>query len=197
VSARFGPIDFDEFHLRELPERLATGNGKLAAAHLSRCRPIAFRLDDGRAYTYTATPDGFDVAPGDADAGTVVELSEQDWSDFVWELKTCFALLYAERIKVPTGSFGQLSRWEPALRAAFDGQPVYDFNDPPPVVDTAGRPLDLATTFTLEDSDDAIVDFLRRAGFIHLRGVFSADEVESMRAEVEKAVASARPDDRH
>src|SRR5947207_914308 len=108
VSARFGPIDFDEFHLHELPERLATGNGKLAAAHLARCRPIAFRLDDGRAYTYTATPDGIAVAPGDTDADTVVELSQQDWNDFVWELKTCFALLYAERLKVPVGGFGQV-----------------------------------------------------------------------------------------
>jgi len=197
VTERFGPIDFDEFHLAELPERLATGNGKLAAAHLARCRPIAFRLDDGRAYTYTATADGFDVAPGDAGADTVVELSAQDWSDFVWELKTCFALLYAERIKMPVGSFGQLSRWEPALRAAFDGQPVYDSPDPIPVVDSAGEPLDLSTTFTLDDSDEVIVDYLRRAGFIHLRGVFSADEVDAMRAEVEKAVAHARPDDRH
>ncbi|MBV9040392.1 MAG: hypothetical protein JOZ68_05285, partial [Acidimicrobiia bacterium] len=48
MSERFGPIDFDEFHLEDLPERLAAGNGKLAAAHLGRCRPIAFRLDDGR-----------------------------------------------------------------------------------------------------------------------------------------------------
>ena len=76
MSERFGPIDFDDFHLRELPERLATGNGKLAAAYLTRCRPIAFRLDDDRAYTYTATPEGIDVAPGDAEAETVVELSQ-------------------------------------------------------------------------------------------------------------------------
>jgi hypothetical protein len=197
VSVRFGPIDFDEFHLHELPERLATGNGKLAAPHLARCRPIAFRLDDGRAYTYAATADGIDVTPGEADAQTVVEMSEPDWCDFVWELKTCFALLYAERITLPVGSFGQLSRWEPALRSAFDGQPVYDFNDPAPVVDAAGQPLDLSTTFTLDDADDVIVDYLRRAGFIHLRGVFSSDEVEAMRAEVETAVARARPDDRH
>ena len=197
VTARFGPIDFDEFHLHELPERLTAGNGKLAAAHLARCRPIAFRLDDDRAYTYRPTPEGFDVSPGDAEADTVVELSAQDWCDFVWELKTCFALLYADRLNVATGSFGQLSRWEPALRAAFDGQPVYDYNDPPPVVDAAGQPLDLGSSFTLDDSDDVIVDFLRRAGFIHLRDVFSPDEVSAMRAEVEAAVARARPDDRH
>jgi hypothetical protein len=66
-----------------------------------------------------------------------------------------------------------------------------------PVVDAAGQPLDLSMTFTLDDPDDVIVDFLRRAGFIHLRGVFNPDEVAAMRAEVEAAVARARPDDRH
>src|SRR4029077_8656253 len=180
-----------------LPERLASGNGKLAAAHLARCRPIAFRLADGRAYTYTPTADGIDVSPGVIDAQTVVELTHEDWCDFVWELKTCFALLYAERIKIPVGSFGQLSRWEPALRAAFDGQPVYDYTDPPPVVDSAGEPLDLTTSFTLDDSDDVIVDFLRRAGFVHLRGVFTPEKMEAMRPEVGAAGADARPDDRH
>ncbi|MBV8386716.1 MAG: phytanoyl-CoA dioxygenase family protein [Acidimicrobiia bacterium] len=197
MSERFGPIDFDEFHLEDLPERLAGGNGKLAAAHLGRCRPIAFRLDDGRAYTYTPTAKGIDISPGEADAQTVVELTHADWCDFVWELKTCFALLYDERLKLPVGSFGQVSRWEPALRAAFEGQPVYDYNDPPKVVDDAGQPLDLTTTFTLDDSDDVIVDFLRRAGFVHLRGVFTDEEIEAMRRDVDVAVANARPDDRH
>ena len=195
MPERFGPIDFDAFHTVELPERLAAGNGKLAAAHLERCRPIAFRLDDGRAYTYAPTADGIEVSPGEDNAQTVVELTQEDWCDFVWELKTCFALLYAERITVPVGSFGQLSRWEPGLRAAFDGQPVYDFADPPPVVDDDGRSIDLTTSFTLDDSDEAIVGFLRRAGFIHLRGVFSLDEVNAIRGEVEAALAKARPDD--
>ena len=197
MTDRFGPIDFDQFHLEDLPERLAAGSGKLAAAHMAGCRAIAFRLDDDRAYTYRPSADGFDVSPGDAEADTVVELSEQDWRDFVWELKTCFALLYADRLRIPTGSFGQLSRWEPALRAAFDGQPVYDYADPPPVVDAAGQPLDLTTSFTLDDSDDVILDFLRRAGFVHVRGVFGDEEIEAMRDAVQAAVARARPDDRH
>jgi ectoine hydroxylase-related dioxygenase (phytanoyl-CoA dioxygenase family) len=195
VSERFGPIEFDRFHTVDLPERLAAGNGKLAAAHLGGLRPIAFRLDDGRAYTYTPAADAIEITPGDEDASTIIELAHQDWCDFVWELKSCFALLYAERITVPRGSFGQLSRWEPALRAAFDGQAVYDFANPPPVLDDDGTPLDLSRSFTLDDSDDEIRDFLERAGFVHLRGVFDDDEVEALRAEVEAAVAQARPDD--
>lgn len=93
VSARFGAIDFEQFHTVDLPARLAAGNGALAAADLDGVQPIAFRIDDGRAYTYAPSADGITVTAGDDDAHTVVELTYADWCDFVWELRTCFALL--------------------------------------------------------------------------------------------------------
>ena len=190
MTERFGLIDFDEFHTVELPRRLATDDGRRAAAAVGGVRPIAFRLDDGRTYTYSSREHGIAVTPGDDDAHTVVELSPDDWSDFVWELRTCFALFYAERLRFPRGGLGLLARWEPALRAAFDGQAIYDLNDPPPVR------VDLGRSFTLDDADDEIRDFIDAAGFVHLRGVFSPDEVDALRADVEAAVARARPDDR-
>jgi hypothetical protein len=190
MTERFGLIDFDEFHTVELPRRLASDDGRRAAAAVEGVRPIAFRLDDGRAYTYCSGEDGIAVTPGDEDAHTVVELSLGDWSDFVWELRTCFALFYAERLRFPRGGLGLLARWEPALRAAFDGQAIYDLNDPPPVR------VDLGRSFTLDDADADIRDFVDAAGFVHLRGVFSPDEVDALRADVEAAVARARPDDR-
>ncbi|MDQ1374386.1 MAG: hypothetical protein QOJ09_1724 [Actinomycetota bacterium] len=186
----FETLDFDEFHTVDLPGRLAGGNAALAAADLEGVQPIAFRLaDDGRSYTYTPTADGIDVSPGEEGARTVVELGAQDWSDFVWELRSSFALFYGERVTFPHGGFGGLVRWEPALRAAFDGQAIYDLTAPPPVH------RDLTRSFTLDDSDDDIRAFLDATGFIHLRGVFSDDEVAAMRAVVEAAVAKARPDD--
>jgi hypothetical protein len=195
VGERFGLIDFDRFHEVDLPERLAAGNGALAAADLEGVKPIAFRLLDGRAYTYTPLSEGIAVMPGDRDARTVVELSQQDWSDFVWELRSCFALLYADRVAFPAGSFGHLARWEPALRAAFDGQRIFDLTRPTSVLDHAGHPLDLERTFSLDDDDEMIRDHLERAGYVHLRGVFTSEEVDAMRREVDLAVAAARPDD--
>ena len=195
TAARFGPIDFDEFHLAELPARLAAGNAVLAATDLEGVRPIAFRLTDGRAYTYTAIPGGLAVMPGDDTARTIIELSYEDWCDFVWELRSCFALFYADRIAIPQGSFGHLARWEPALRAAFDGQPIYEFANPPDIVDADGAPLDLHRTFTLDDGDDALRDYLQRAGYVHLKGVFSNAEIAALAAEIDDAIARARPDD--
>jgi hypothetical protein len=195
VSERFGPIDFDRFHTADLPGRLAGGNGRLAASDLQGAKPLAFRLDDGRAYMYTPTPNGLSITSGADDAHTVVELAYEDWCDFVWELRSSFALFYADRLTFPRGGFGHLARWEPALRAAFDGQVIYDLAAPPPVLDGAGGPLDLDRRFTLADSDDDIRDFLQRAGFVHVRGVLTQDEVGALRADVEAAVVRARPDD--
>src|SRR5205085_7616289 len=101
MSERFGPIDFDEFHLVGLPARLSAGNGELARVDLDGVRPIAFRLDDGRAYTYTVTDTGIAITPGHEKARTIIELSYDDWCAFVWELRSCFALFYADRVTIP------------------------------------------------------------------------------------------------
>jgi phytanoyl-CoA dioxygenase PhyH len=196
VNQRFGPIDFDEFHRVDLPGRLAERGPIFTDGDRRAVRPLAFRLDDGRSYTYEPTDDGITIVPGDDDATTVVQLSYEDWCSFAWELRTCFALFYAEALTFPRGHFGQLARWEPSLRVAFDGQRVYDLDDAPPVLDEAGRPLDLTRSFTLDDDDTALADFLHRAGFLHLRGVVADDELAALRADVTTAVDNARPDDK-
>jgi hypothetical protein len=188
---RFGPVDFDRFHRVELAERLAACD----PVDVSGLRPLCFRLTDGRAYTYVPTRDGIEVAEAEEGASTIVVLAQEDWCDFMWELRSCFALLYAGALEFAEGGMGQLARWEPVLRAVYDGQAVYDLYDPPTVVGRDGGPLDLDTSFSLGDSDDEMRDFLQRAGFLHLRGVFGIEEVEGLNREVDAAVEHARPDD--
>lgn len=195
MSERFGPIDFDRFHTVELPDRLAGERVAAVAAATRGLAPIAVRLQDGRAYTYVPGTAGLEIAPGDRDARAVVELGHADWCTFVWELRTSFALLYAGAVSFPRGGFGHLARWEPALRAAFDGQDVYDLDDPPPVLDADGAPVDLERSFGLDGDDRDLRDHLDRTGFLHLRQVFRPDEVSALGAAVDAALARARPDD--
>src|SRR5690242_3724619 len=187
MSFRFDPIDFDDFHRVELPSRLAAGNGALAAPDLQGVAPIAFRVGDGRAYTYVPTGSTVEVRAGDDDAATVVELDEAVWSDFAYELRTCFGLLYANAVTFRRGGFEGLLRWEPAIRCMFDGRPLYD---PERLAD-----LDLDRTFTLDDPDEELRAWLERAGFLHVRGVFGPDEVDALRSEIERLAVAATPDD--
>jgi hypothetical protein len=64
VSERFGPIDFDRFHTVELPERLAGDRGETVRTAVRGLAPIAFRLEDGTAYTYAHGGGGLVVNPG-------------------------------------------------------------------------------------------------------------------------------------
>jgi hypothetical protein len=179
-------LDFDQFHQETVPS-LESANGPLAArAASSASGPLAFRLLDGRAWTYSIVDHGVLVTPGDDAAETVAALSEAAWCDFVSEARTCFGLLYAGLVSFPRGNFDALDRWEPVLRALFHGRPPYD---PGPLED-----LDLARSFRPGDLDEA-GQFLRRAGFVHIRGVFDETEVAAVRAEVERMRAAARPTD--
>ncbi len=159
-------------------------------------RPLAFELPDGRAYTLVPSGRTFAVQAGVDRAHTVIRLAEASWCAFARELRSSFALRYAGELAVTRGSFAQLVRWEAPLRVAIDGQELYDLEQPPPVLDTVGRPLDLERSFLLDDPSDQIADFLHRAGFVHLRQVLDGDEVDALVTEVELAVAAARPDDR-
>jgi len=193
---RFGPIDFDHFHRVQLPALLDDRGPVFSDADAKVVRPLAFRLRDGRSYTYVPSNHSFGIEAGTDRADTEVELDYDDWCAFVWELQSSFALLYAEKVAITKGHFGQLTRWEPPLRVAFDGQAIYDIDDPPPVLDGGGRPIDLLRGFSLEDSDDEIADFLHSTGFVNLRHVMDAKEIGLLRRDVTAAVAAARPDDR-
>jgi ectoine hydroxylase-related dioxygenase (phytanoyl-CoA dioxygenase family) len=55
--------------------------------------------------------------------------------------------------------------------------------------------VDLLRSYTLDDSDDEMRDFLQTTGFLHVRNVFKADEIAIMRDEVERLKSIASPDD--
>ena len=155
-------------------------------------RPLGFRLPDGRAYTYVPEGRTFRVEGGIGRAQTLIELSAAAWCAFVWELKTSFALLYADQLTVRRGSFGQLARWEPPLRVAFSGQELFDLDHP----NSVGDDIDLSQSFSLDDPPESIRWYLQQAGFVHLRGVLRHDEIRDLATDIEAAVARARPDDR-
>ena len=150
--------------------------------------PIAFVID-GAGWTYRAAGGSVVAEEGVADdATTVVELSRMAWSDLAQLGRTVPALQIAGELTYRRGGFGYLARWEPALRLLVAGIPIYD-----PA--TADVPDDLTRTFSLDDDDADLADFLLRAGFLHVRGVFPADEIASLNAEVDRLADQARPHD--
>jgi hypothetical protein len=156
--------------------------------------PLSFQLDDGRAYTFTPAADSITITAGVTDTGTVARLSASAWERFATEQWTRYALLYTSSVDFPRGTFADLCHWEPALRALFHGRPVYE-PEALSFADRDGAPLDLHRSFTLDDDPADLAHFLQTAGYLHLRGVFAADEIDDLRGEVDRQAAGARPDD--
>lgn len=191
MAAGFPSLDFADFHRRELPRRLAAGNGAIAAGDaLERIGSLAFRLPEGQAFTYVPRAQGVDVVEGDADAKTVIEISREDWEDVVHDLESAPGLLYGGKVKCLRGNAMRFVRWEPGLRAMFHGRPIFD----PARVDLRDRdggPLDPHRSFRLQDHPADMADFLKVAGFLLVRGVFPPDEVEALRRHADRLRALA------
>ncbi len=191
-------LDFHTFHCEDLPQRLAAGNGALAATGVgpqgSRLGSLAFRLPGGEAYTYVLGSDGVDVVAGDESADTVIEVEPEIFSNIVNEFDAAAGLLYGGRAKCGRGNAIAWVNWEPALRAMFNGRPVYD----PATFDlrsSSGDPLDPETVFETEDDREDMAHFLRTAGYLLVREVFRPDEIRRFLAEAAELAEEAVPGD--
>jgi ectoine hydroxylase-related dioxygenase (phytanoyl-CoA dioxygenase family) len=189
------PLDFHRFHRDELPPLLRAGRGANAASGARALGSLAFRLPDGDAYTYVPTAAGMDVVAGDAAADTVIELAPELWQNLVRELDAAAGLLYGGRAKCLRGSALRWVAWEPALRAMWSGRPVYRASEAQ-LLDRRGAPLDPASTFTLDSEREDMAHFLRSAGYLFVRGVFTAGEIAAFRAEAEALAGEAKKGDK-
>jgi ectoine hydroxylase-related dioxygenase (phytanoyl-CoA dioxygenase family) len=191
----FPALDFDAYHRDELPRALAAGRDALAARAARGLGALALRIRDGGAWSYRPAGDRIEIAPGDADADTVIELDRESWQGLVHELEAPAGLLYAGRIRCLRGHAMNFMAWEAGLRALYNGRPLYDAASLD-LRDRNGAPLDVARSFTLADDREELRHFLAVAGFAFVRGVFDAGEVAAFRGEAESLRGEARKGDK-
>jgi ectoine hydroxylase-related dioxygenase (phytanoyl-CoA dioxygenase family) len=190
-----GGTEFERFHAERLPAEIAARDGGRAAAEdVGDGRALALRLVDGAgsplaAFTYRSGGGAVSIDAGTSGATTIVELDADAFDDLAAERCTIFGLLYPGRLRVVHGSFEQLAAWEAALTNLWFDRPIYRGEN------AALHGLDLQRSFVLSDSDDEIRHFLRTAGFVVLRDVFSAGEIARFDAEANRLRSAATVDD--
>jgi len=194
IARSFDLISFADFHRVRLP-KLVARHGALVAADVASAPPLAFRIDDGTAFTWAPAADGLRVLEGEAEAETVVALSERTFSEFVHELLAATGAARTGRAKIVRGRLEGWQRWEPAIQSLCSGRSIYGPEVWRTLVDRADRPLDLARRFRVDDDADEMRHYFDRAGFLHLRGVFSPAEIERYGAEVEYVRSKTTPGD--
>lgn len=194
ILESFPKYSFDAFHTVELPGLVAR-DGSLVVDELRGAPPLGFRCEDGRTWTWRAADTGVEAIAGDVDAATLVELSEVTFSEFLHELVTASGCLATGRATVVRGDLAGWQRWEPAIRSLMTGRPVYSSAVRDTLVDRDGAPLDLHRAFRVDDDRDEMRHFLEVAGYLHLKAVFTDEEVELLGREVEHARALTTPGD--
>ena len=81
-------------------------------------------------------------------------------------------LVYGGRVRFARGGQADLERWEPALRALFDGRPIFD-----PASTTSATRSTAHGGRRSPTADEALRGFLHATGYLHVRGVFARDEI--------------------
>ena len=194
-------VEPEAFFLEELPEALKA-HGDLVAAGAERLGlpPLALsisgegsRRKGERDWTLTPGPEGLGIERGSQRAEVVAELDERAFSELIDEEKSTLGLVFGGRARVTRGESQAFVDWDTLLRTALDGRPVYA----PGSVAFGGREpgesFDLNRSFELDDDPAEMRHFLEQAGFLHLRGVFEAAEMERVSREIDAASATASP----
>jgi len=141
--------------------------------------------------TLTYTSDGTTVLCeiGTDTGATAVRLSRRAWDDLVGQMRTFVGLLLGDELHMERGGFEQLSEWEPVLRYLHAGIPPYD----PSRADFEGR--DPVAAFPADTEDAELAAQLRTMGYLHVTGVFTAEEMDAANREVDRLASLARPGD--
>lgn len=184
------PRAFFEKHEADLAGPRGVEAGR--AAHRSGLPPLTLDVET-ELLTLESDEHGLRARLTGADA-LVVALDQIAFSELVQDAASTFGLHMTGRADVRRGNVDDFLAWEPVLRSLLDGRPVYepgsiDFRD------LSGAPLELRHSFTLDDRPEEMGHFLAEAGFLHVQGVFTEDEMAAVSAELDDAIAAAERDD--
>jgi Phytanoyl-CoA dioxygenase (PhyH) len=191
-----GPIeavDSSLFFGDELP-RLAAERSDLAVPGALELGVSPFTVEtvDG-AWTLSVVANAIRVVRGDGGHASVA-LDEAELTDIVHDLRTPMTLVAAGTLHMPKGNLGDFLDWWVVLRSLLDARAVHtagavDFTD------REGNALDLRRSFGADDDPAEQSHFLAEAGFLHLRNVFTAEEMAEVSADITAALPRYVPDD--
>ena len=183
------PFDPDRFFSDDFPAALeANADAVVPGLPFVAPRPVVIDVDD-TSWTLRADSGRVSVTRGADDTKVRVRFTAQQLEDLVNDQATIMSLWAANTLDQSGGNPGHLMDWWLVLRAALDGTPMYTpgslrFDD----VD--GTPLDVHRSFRPDDDPRVMQHFLETAGFLHIKGLFTEDEMNAISADLDRAVGT-------
>ncbi len=184
VDGDAAPTDPSWFFEAGLPAALECTR-QLRARSLGRLRlkPLALCCG-GLAWTLEQEND-VRIRAGVSPGALRWELDPDALDALVSDQTTPIGLYASGALGLATSELPSLLDWWLVLRSALDKQPIYT---PGAVtfVDRDGKPLDLHRTFLPSDDLTEMRHFLGEAGFLHIAGLFTADEMAQISVEMDR-----------
>ncbi len=194
IHEAFPHHTFARFHSETLPA-LVRANGMLVRDCAMGLEPIAFVLSTGESFRWEGCTDGVRVTPGTQGAQTVIELSNDTFSDHLNQLISAVGAVQTRRAHVTEGTLAAWREWEPVIRSLVDGKPIYSPAVRATLVGRDGAPLALDRTFRPDDPVEDMRHYLQVMGYLHVRGVFSPGEIAMLHTEVVRCMEQSVPGD--
>jgi Phytanoyl-CoA dioxygenase (PhyH) len=156
-------------------------------------RPLTVEVDRS-VWTLVRADDRVEVQRGESGGGSRVHLAREQFDQLVNDQQTFMGFWSSGRLDQPTGRLGDALDWWLVLRAALDGAPIYM---PGTINFTTrdGAPLDLQRSFRGDDDRREMRHFLEQAGYLHIEGVFTENEMALVSAEMDRAAFRYSPGD--
>ena len=170
-----------------LPAAFEREQDRLAAAVTEYApRPLTIEVD-GDAWTLAVDHGVVRVTQGRTDdAGAVLRTSPTQLDELVNDQVTVVGMQTNGTLDQPEGRFDALVDWWLLLRGALDGRAPHT-RGAIDLVDVDGAPLDLTRSFAVDAPLDEMGDFLQRAGYLHMTGVFEEDEMAAVSRDMDAA----------
>jgi hypothetical protein len=190
VDGEQAVVDPTVFFEDELPAALEAGAPLLSEARPDlRLVPLVVEVDGAR-WTLHADGPRIEVRPGASsdDEALRLRIDPSQLSDLVTDQVTPMGWFSSGLLDLH-GRLERLLDWWLVIRSALDGvaphgRAAMSFED------KDGQPLDLTHCFAWEDGDEEMAGFLSQAGFLHLGGVFTEDEMAEVSADMDRAAPS-------
>jgi Phytanoyl-CoA dioxygenase (PhyH) len=197
VDGEQGQCDPARFFDEDLPAAL-DASGPLLAEAVATLRLLPLVVEVGGS-SWTLQRDEARVivrrgaGPGVGDGALVLRLDVSQLSDLVEDQVTPMGWFSSGALDLH-GRLERLLDWWLVLRGALDGvAPLV--TEAMAFEDAAGTPLDLSRRFDWADDDAEMERFLGQAGFLHVGGVFTEEEMAGVSADMDRAAPSYRQGD--
>ncbi len=180
-------VDPARFFGDDLPAALGAAAPRLGEARaVLRLPPLVIEVD-GDSWTLEDDDHGIAVTGGatSAEGAMRLRLDAVALSDLVTDQVTPMGWFSSGALALE-GRLERLLDWWLVLRSALDGVAPH-VSGAMAFDDAGGAPLDLTRRFGWDDDDEEMDRFLGQAGFLHVAGVFTEDEMAAVSRDMDRA----------